>query len=259
MESLLEKLNFHLTPKSGNEKCGPIGVSTSSRATCSMTCPFHPDNGGGCYADAGYHLRNHWNLVTSGARGLPFNDFLDQIRKLKPDTYFRHNQAGDCVLDDMGNISLKFLNGILDAIKHLKASWTYTHHKIESQINIDRIKKANKEGFTINVSTESLTELDKTLNRDLVGVVVIPSINNPDIEAYEVLEEGKSKPTTYYKQVNKITTPEGNRVVVCPAQTRPNVTCKTCGLCSRADRKFSLAFITHGTGVKKAIQAITGG
>jgi len=61
----------HLTLKSGNVKTGPIPVSTTSKASCSDTCPFK-DNG--CYADGG-PLALHWRAVTEGARGTDWQSF----------------------------------------------------------------------------------------------------------------------------------------------------------------------------------------
>mgnify|MGYP001409322190 CR=1 FL=1 len=80
MNKLLDSESFHLTNKSGNIKTGKMAVSTSSRKTCdAKACPFHKDNGGGCYAESGYHLRMHWDKVTSGERGLKWDLFLEQL------------------------------------------------------------------------------------------------------------------------------------------------------------------------------------
>lgn len=47
-----------------------------------------------CYA-LDYHLNMHWNKVTSGERGTNWEEFCTSISKFKPDTLWRHNQAGD--------------------------------------------------------------------------------------------------------------------------------------------------------------------
>ena len=52
-------------------------------------------------------------------------------------------------------------------------------------------------------------------------------------------------------------TPAGTRVVVCPAQTRENVACADCQLCSKADRGCVVAFLAHGTQAKKVNAAVS--
>jgi hypothetical protein len=41
-------------------------------------------------------------------------------------------------------------------------------------------------------------------------------------------------------------------IIVCPAQTRDDVTCETCGLCARADRAVIVGFRAHGTRARVA-------
>jgi hypothetical protein len=78
----LSRLRFHLTRSSGNRKTGPIPVTTSSRATCSPSCPFLLN---GCYADGGGPLRLHWEKVTTGERGVSFavNKDQDEAERLE--------------------------------------------------------------------------------------------------------------------------------------------------------------------------------
>jgi hypothetical protein len=49
-------------------------------------------------------------------------------------------------------------------------------------------------------------------------------------------------------------TPQGRKVVVCPAQKRQGVTCATCKLCSRGDRSVIVGFIPHGMSKKRVAQ-----
>lgn len=69
---------FHITRRSDNKKTGRIVVTTSSQKTCPNTCPFKKN---GCYADGG-PLLIHWNKVTEGDRGLPFDQFLEELRSI---------------------------------------------------------------------------------------------------------------------------------------------------------------------------------
>ena len=50
-------------------------------------------------------------------------------------------------------------------------------------------------------------------------------------------------------------TPAGNVVLVCPAQRR-GIDCATCQLCHTRGKRVIIAFRAHGTGKKKADQAI---
>lgn len=47
---------YHFTRVSGNAKCGPIPVTTTSADSCPPTCSF---KGNGCYAESG-PLAMHW-------------------------------------------------------------------------------------------------------------------------------------------------------------------------------------------------------
>lgn len=69
---------YHITRKSGNKKTGNMVVTTSSQKTCPDACPFKKK---GCYADGG-PLLMHWSKVTEGDRGLPFEQFLEELRSI---------------------------------------------------------------------------------------------------------------------------------------------------------------------------------
>lgn len=69
---------FHITKKSGNRKTGEIVATTSSQETCPDVCPLKK---GGCYADGG-PLNMHWCQITNGTRGVPFDEFLKELRSI---------------------------------------------------------------------------------------------------------------------------------------------------------------------------------
>jgi hypothetical protein len=52
---------------SDNGKTGPIAVSSTSRHTCPSSCPLAGDQG--CYAEAGFHTRLHWDRLSRGESG----------------------------------------------------------------------------------------------------------------------------------------------------------------------------------------------
>lgn len=223
----LSALSFHLSAKSGNAKTGPMAVSTSAKSTCSPSCPFLPDNGGGCYAQSG-PLNLHWLKVSSGERGTNFATFLSKLEELPEGSAFRHNQAGDLPHNN-GKISETFIRKMIKSVAHLKA-YTYTHHNLKLGDNLSLIRKANRAGFTINVSCETEAQVDDAIACDLPAVVV-----------------AKSDETRTQWRTN-----DGNIVLVCPAQRSDTVTCNDCMLCHKRGKKVAIAFLAHGTGKRKA-------
>ncbi len=95
------------------------------------------------------------------------------------------------------------------------------------------LTRANRQGFTVNASTESLSGADHALSLGLPAVTVVRN-----------------------DQPVPQRTPAGTRVVVCPAQTRSDVACADCQLCSKADRGCVVAFLAHGTQAKKVNAAL---
>lgn len=205
----------HFTRIANNAKTGPIPVTTSSRSTCPPTCSFK-DNG--CYAE-NFPLSLHWSRVTAGERGVPWTDFVDEISRLPKAQLWRHNQAGD----------LPGAGGVIDsaALRQLvkanrgRRGFTYTHYQPKGA-NLRALRHANKNGFTVNLSADSLTDADRLAPLGLPLVVVVP-----------VGWQGKE-------------TPAGRKVTLCPAQHMTHMNCAVCQLCQKADRHAIVAFEAHG-------------
>ena len=225
----LSALSFHLSIKSGNKKTGEMAVSTSSKATCSPSCPFLNN---GCYAQSG-PLNLHWLKVINGERGQTFSVFLERLRQLPQGAAFRHNQAGD-LPHTKGRISRAFIRRMTAAVSHLRA-FTYTHHNLSLGENLPLLRFANRNGFTVNVSTESETAADNAIAAGLPAVLVVPS---------------DEQRTTWH-------TPAGNTVLVCPAQRIDSKTCADCMLCHNRGRRVIIGFLAHGTGKRKAESSLT--
>ncbi len=223
----LSAVRFHLTTRSTNAKTGPMAVSTSSRVTCSPVCPFLPQNGGGCYAQS-YPLNLHWLKVTNAERGVGFKEFCAQLRSLPANSKFRHNQAGD-LYHNNGRISRTFVKELTSSVRHLRA-FTYTHHSLTMGENLSLIKYMNRQGFTVNVSTESEAAADSAIAAGLPAVMVVKS------------DETRQSWRT----------PAGNMVLVCPAQRIEDKTCADCMLCHKRGCKVIIGFLAHGTGKRKA-------
>ena len=232
---------FHVTPKSSNAKTGDIVVTTSTATTCPEACPLKRE----CYAKSG-PLLLHWRAVTNGSRGSTWDGFLGDleraVRKAPAGQVWRLNQAGD--LPGTGNT---IDGGRVADLVTLNArsggrGFTYTHKPIladdangdlaTANLNLAIVRQANADGFAINLSANDLAHADRLAERSegRLPVVVLLPLDAP------------ARPVT----------PGGRRVVICPAQLREGVTCKTCRLCSRSDRSVIVGFIAHGSQAKGA-------
>jgi hypothetical protein len=214
-------MRVHLSKRSRNSKTGPIPVSTTSADTCPDACPLK--NGGGCYAEANFHLRQHWSKVTRNERGSGWGDFCDEIAALPDGQLWRHNQAGD--LPGEGNRINTAELGQLVAANKGKRGFTYTHKPMTPDNRI-AVTAANAHGFTVNLSANNVTHADELAELEIAPVVVVLA-------------------STVQGNV-KVETPAGRRVVVCPATYREDITCASCGLCQVRDRKVIVGFPAHG-------------
>lgn len=218
-------MNFHITLKSSNRKTGSIAVTTSSKETCPDVCPLYNK---GCYGGGG-PLAIHWRKITNGERGTDFDTFIKDLKNIKDGTIVRHNQVGD--LPGQNNDIDKNKLETLDTAYQNKIAFTYTHKPVlNNQNNLEAIKSVKN--LKINLSANNLDQADKLLALKIAPVTTLL----------------KSSDTA----VKTLTTPAGNRVVVCPATYResgPGSSCKDCGngrpLCSR-DRDYIIGFPAHG-------------
>ena len=216
-------MKTHLTLKSANAKTGPIHVSTSSNLTCPPSCPFKSN---GCYASGG-PLALHWAKVTAGLRGLDWEEFCQAITSLPDGQLWRHNQAGD--LPGAGEYIDASKLALLVGANKGRNGFTYTH-KTGTQENLEAIRSANDNGFTVNLSANTLEHADRLSEENAGPVVcVLPS-------------ETKAN----------LLTPAGRKVVICPATQREGVSCATCKLCSKGNRSVIIGFPAHGASQRKA-------
>jgi hypothetical protein len=228
-------MRYHLTLQSTNVKTGPIPVSTTSARTCPPECPL---KGKGCYADAG-PLALHWRKVTESARGDEFARFCESIARLPDGQLWRHNQAGD--LPGIGSRIDAAALARLAAANTGRHGFTYTHKPVTGKhgpANRAAIAAANAAGFTVNLSANSLAHADELAALDIAPVVaIVPSDTSDSFQ-----------------------TPSGRHGVVCPAQTRDDVTCASCKLCSRRDRRgLIIGFKAHGTHARAVDSIARGG
>jgi hypothetical protein len=215
--------NVHFARVSGNAKTGPIPVTTSPRDTCPTTCSF---KGNGCYAE-NFPMALHWTKVSLGERGMPWADFVDEISRLPKHQLWRHNQAGDLAGSGVLIDKPKLLE--LAHANRGRRGFTYTHYPMVGD-NLRAVRAAIKAGFTVNVSADSLGQAELLWKKKLPVVAVVP-------------RGWKGKQT-----------PGGMPVTLCPAQFT-DLTCATCALCQKADRRAIVAFEAHG-GRRKVVERI---
>ncbi len=211
-----------LVISSGNRKTGRMPVSMTDQKSCPTSCTFQ---NAGCYAEFG-KTRSHWQTVPK--RGKPFVHFLADVRALPPDQIWRHNEAGD--LPGKGDyLDIPMLEALV-AANAGRRGFTFTHKPVLPGIGQaglkstrDAIYLANREGFTINLSANSLAHADELADLGIGPVAVVLDESAPD----------------------RLTTPAGRDVVVCLNETR-GLTCLECQLCAVASRKSIVGFRAHG-------------
>lgn len=207
--------------KSANAKTGPIPVTYSGRDTCPQSCPQYR---AGCYAEAGFYTRLAWDRV--GRDGVSWDELCKKVAALPEGQLWRHNIAGDLPGESEAVDAKKLAALVLANLG--KRGFTYSHKKSPQAIRA--IRAANRAGFTINLSADNAGEADTLAAHKAGPVVAIVPIDNPEISH----------------------TPQGRKIIVCPAQSRENVTCEKCGLCAIAGRDFIVGFRAHGTRAKMA-------
>jgi hypothetical protein len=222
-----------LVADSNNTKTGHMPVSTSDMSTCPERCAFLNV----CYANFG-HTIYHWRTVPQ--RGTFWAAFVAKVAAFPKGQLWRHNEAGDLPARK-GRIDAVKLRALVKANRG-RRGFTYTHHEL-TEANIAAIRYANDNGFTINVSCETVGQVDYVRALGLPAVLATP--------------KGEPVPTQ---------TPNGNSLRICPAVTSAEaikagrdvlkIQCTNCGICYRHDRVSTIVFPAHGPGAKRVGEAI---
>ena len=222
-------IKVNLVRVSANKKTGPIPVSYTTPDSCPNACPLKKN---GCYADSG-PVHYAWRKAES--HGAEWNEFCDKVAALPKNQLWRHNVAGDLPAQSRqsNTIDVNALRELVEANKG-KRGFTYTHYPVSDESNRFAIALANAHGFTINVSRETYAEADEAVNYGVAPVVVLQDVDAPKVSF----------------------TPQGNRVITCPATYSDSVTCATCELCYNANRRIIVGFPAHGTSKRKVINII---
>lgn len=221
-------MRFQFILSSANRKTGPIPVVGSEAVTCPDVCPFKKI---GCYAKSG--LTNiSWSKLNKGKDSPSFVDLKELLAKIKAlpiGQLWRYAVFGD-LPGENGEIDGGVVKQMVKANRK-KKGFTYTHKPLTEK-NLQIIREANENGFTVNLSGNSLAHADKLKKTGLPVVTVLPIGQNRNCK-----------------------TPDGHTVVVCPATKSDRITCSNCGLCQMKDRGFIVGFPAHGT-AKKRVEAV---
>ena len=219
---------FKVNENTSNAKLGKGTASTmTDEASCPTSCPL---KGKGCYAELG-PTSWHWKKVKPKTNGvLERGELMRWIKALPNGKLLRHNVAGDLPHLN-GTIDAGFVRDFARAAKG-KTAFTYTHH-VPTPANVKTIKEANRNGFTINLSANALSEVDGLLATGLPVATLLP-IDAPKVQKTE----------------------GGARVIACPADANKKITCDKCRLCTNADRDFVIGFRAHGA-KKKTVDLIS--
>lgn len=229
---------FRFVAVSGNKKTGPIPVTSTAAQSCPVACPMRTDSAGGCYAASG-NSAIHWRALSQGraATALDVDGLYSAVSSIPKGKLWRHNESGDLLSDEYGFINAGFIWGLVHANKG-RRGFTYTHHA-QNFHNLTLIQQANREGFTINISTNNIKHAIETREKA------------PDVPIVTIVSEEQ------WGGKRVINMPEsGVYIARCPAEYNEGVTCKTCGICQVSSRKAIVGFTPHGTGKRRVINIV---
>lgn len=214
------------TARSSNTKTGDVPTAwvgatrAETRASCAG-CPLlaSGDKAGGCYAHSGQPataIASVWRAADK-----------DPERYTLPRALERRHKGARMVrlsaLGDIGRIGVDAARGVVATVKGAGLSVVgYTHHWREAPVS---------EAWRghLMASCDTLADVDRALTEGWRATVVVRA-DTPRVT----------------------TTPEGARVVVCPAQEaertgRKALTCNACRLCDASRPGPVIAFLAHGS------------
>lgn len=212
----------HLVAQSSNSKTGPMPVSYRGKDTCPTSCPFL---GNGCYGDG-----RLFALAHKFRQSLTLDRAREILAKRKANArYLRDRVVGDILTPD-GKVDWQYLTAISLLGRHASLTvFGYTHAwRLLRKRDVARLAKL---GYVMNASCETPRQVSQAISLGMPAVITSGTIAES-------------------------TMIDGRRVITCPAQTRDDVTCATCGLCAKTDRKVIIRFIPHGPSRKRAERAI---
>lgn len=215
----------HFVAVSGNTKTGPIPVTYRDMdATCPRDCAFFNN---GCYGDGRIK-----GLASRYSRTFTLDHARSVLAKRKTSAkYLRDRVVGD-LLTAGGRFDMPYVRAIARlAREHALTVFGYTH--AWRMLDKRAVSSISASGYVLNASCETVADVRMAISLGMPTV-----ITNDDVPEGMMID--------------------GRRVVTCPAQTRDNVTCASCGLCAKPERKSVVRFLVHGPSKNRARKAIAG-
>lgn len=225
---MLSDTDILWAPRSRNIKTGDVptawvGLSKADCLESCRGCPMAPREAGGdgsCYSHSGSPAIAAASIRKTAARGVR-RDLTSALREAsRAARMVRYTAIGDG-----GRVAPGVADRIVATVKAAGLAFVgYTHHWREAQVSADWRGR-------LMASVGSLEEADEALSQGWRAAAVVPA-DHPARSA----------------------TPQGARVVVCPAQLAEErgraVTCNDCRLCDASRSGPVIAFREHGNGVK---------
>jgi hypothetical protein len=230
--SLIKKMFlFGITMVSGSDKSHGLTTIRSDRSTCPPYCLLKKNTTGknGCYGD-GYFISPIWDKCA-----YVLTELLRLIRKIPPRQMVRLWEVGDFP-GTKGRMDKEICLTIAKALRFRK-TFGFTHYR-PSEHNLPIIQEMGKY-ITVNMSANSIKEADKYLAMGLDTVLIV-----------------------HEDSARVFLSPEGNKGVMCPAQTGKCDGCISCGngnpLCARQNRGYFILLKAHGV-QKSCVNKLTEG
>lgn len=227
-----------VTRKSGNRKIGAIPASWSTVSTCPDTCglkkPLPGKKAPPCYYFSGHFTGMQAKRLENpdSTNRLTPKQFAEWVATLNPGQLWRDRVGGDQVPSATKplNIDARTFNRVTRANHQADArGFSYTHYPLNAH-NVRLIRAARLNGYTLNVSADSMAEAAKIKSRfpDLPVVALGPA----DYEKGHVSGDVQ--------------------FVQCPATYVENMDCQRCKVCAYFDRKAVIVFPAHGKAKRSA-------
>jgi hypothetical protein len=203
---------FKTVDLSLNAKTGPMPAVYGSKQLCPLSCALYDE----CYGKQG-HTNIHFNAA---ANGIDFDSMLAWIKKLPMDIW-RLWVTGDFPHND-GMVDREKVLAMAAANKKRKLI-AYSHH-LPTDHNLSVFQDAKKAGFHVNISCDTIADIQKTVKAGL-SAVTYTSANDTRKKWHE----------------------HGLDFVTCPNQSSSKKpTCRNCKLCAKS-RDYVIVFRAHAS------------
>ena len=212
---------------SENAKLGPMSATYVSQATCPTSCPFL---GKGCYAES-----KPTGFTTSKLNDSPVTNPVEvaqleaaEIKKLSGRFPLRVHVVGDVGSPDAAKIVALAMIG--HASRKGQPAWTYSH----AWKSVPRSFWGKAQVWA---SCETDADVEEAWRLGYAACRVVPA--HPDRKAYQLGDK---------------------KVLPCPHESRPEITCSDCLMCARTEhfleKKIVLGFRAHGAKQKVVRQTL---